>query len=111
MLINYIISIIVTREISNSKTQIVAHVSLNTSVTEGVRRTVGRTLYQTVDSKKCLDLDPSCVALNNQTYIGNSTSLSKSPDKHTETYVLKENPFLERVYIGFACYPIYLISQ
>lgn len=63
------------REISNSKTQIVAHVSLNTSVTESVRRTVGRTLYQTVDSKKCLDLDPSCVALNNQTYIGNSTSL------------------------------------
>lgn len=73
---------ILTREISNSKTQIVAHISLNTSVTEGIRQTVGRMLYQTVDSKKCMDLDPSCVALNNQTYIGSSTSLSKSPDKN-----------------------------
>ena len=65
------------RELSNSKTQIVGHVALNTSVTDSILRGVGQSLYGAVDSKNCLDVDPSCVSLQNQTYIGSMGDLSK----------------------------------
>ncbi|XP_061188739.1 uncharacterized protein LOC133196904 [Saccostrea echinata] len=63
------------RELSGSKTEITALVSMNTSVTEANTRTVALELYENVDNKNCLTVETSCIKLRNQTYIGNNTSL------------------------------------